>query len=89
VKIKRTVTRALPTSGQKPLCDLKLRSIRTGRSLVEAFGYNVAWRADYYSPLLKLRYFADVGSSKALGRVIAGAGRATTGCPMDNVGNRG
>jgi hypothetical protein len=46
VKIKRTVTRALPTSGQKPLFDLKLRSIRTGRSLVDAFGYNVAWRAD-------------------------------------------
>jgi hypothetical protein len=89
VKIKRTVMRALPRSGQKPLRDLKRRSIRPGRSLVEAFGYNVARRTDYYSPLPKLRHHVDVGSSQALGKVIAGAARATTRSPMDNVGNRG
>jgi hypothetical protein len=51
LNIKRTIMRALPGSGRRALHDLKRRSIRTGRRLVEAIGYNVARKSDYYSPL--------------------------------------
>jgi len=51
MKIKRTIMHALPKSWQRVLHELKRRSIRTGRSLAEAIGYNVARKADYYSPL--------------------------------------
>ena len=49
--IKRTIMRALPKSGRRVLHDLKRQTIRTGRRLAEAIGYNVARKADYYSPL--------------------------------------
>jgi predicted O-methyltransferase YrrM len=51
LNIKRTIMRALPGAGRRALHDLKRRSIRTGRRLVEAIGYNVARKSDYYSPL--------------------------------------
>jgi predicted O-methyltransferase YrrM len=51
MKFKRTIMRALPRSGQKALHYLKRNSIRTGRRLVAAIGYNVARKSDYYSPL--------------------------------------
>jgi predicted O-methyltransferase YrrM len=50
MKIKRTIMRALPRSGQKVLHDLKRSSIRGVRRLFAALGY-VVRESDYYSPL--------------------------------------
>lgn len=51
MNIKSRIMRSLPASGRKVLHDFKRRSIRTGRRLFEAIGYNVARKSDYYSPL--------------------------------------
>jgi predicted O-methyltransferase YrrM len=51
MKIKQTIMRALPASGQKALRDLKRHSIRAIRHSFAAIGYKVARNSDYYSPL--------------------------------------
>jgi predicted O-methyltransferase YrrM len=51
MNIQRTIMGALPESGQKALRNFKRNSFRTGRRLVEAIGYKVAKKSDYYSLL--------------------------------------
>jgi predicted O-methyltransferase YrrM len=51
LNITRRIMRFLPASWRRALHGIKRRSIRTGRRVVEAIGYNVARKSDYYSPL--------------------------------------